>query len=142
MGGQVCICSSSMGHNGFKKGIIMELKQVMEQKSFVVIGDTLDENKFAYKIKNAMLEHGYQVECVGSELQSINDVTGEIDILDLCIRADRGLSLLKECKKDFKSIVIQPGASSEELVNYLNDNQIPYIDGCLLVGLDKYVKKS
>lgn len=116
----------------------MELEQVMEQKSFVVVGDTLNEEKYAAKIKHAMLEHGYQVQCVGKELASLNDVTGEIDIVDLCIRADRGLELLRNCEKPFKSVVIQPGASSEELVQFLEERQIPYIDGCLLVGLKLY----
>lgn len=116
----------------------MELEQVMEQTSFVVVGDTLNEEKYAAKIKHAMLEHGYQVQCVGKELASLNDVTGEIDIVDLCIRADRGLELLRSCEKPFKSVVIQPGASSDELVQFLQERQIPYIDGCLLVGLKLY----
>ncbi len=121
----------------------MDLKQVMDQRSFVIIGDTLNEEKFAYKIKHTMQEHGYKVQCVGKELSSINDTTGEIDIIDLCARADQSLALLKECKKEFKSIVIQPGASGEELVRYLRENQIPYIDGCLLKGLNQYrVKQS
>ncbi|MCD8196772.1 MAG: CoA-binding protein [Lachnospiraceae bacterium] len=116
----------------------MELTQVMEQKFFVIVGDTLNEEKYAAKIKKAMLEHGYQVQCVGKELPSLNNVIGEIDIVDLCIRADRGLELLRNCEKPFKSVVIQPGASSEELIQYLRDHQIPYIDGCLLLGLKLY----
>lgn len=118
----------------------MELSNVMKQNSFVVVGDTLNEEKYAHKIKQEMLAHGYQVQCVGKELKSINDASGDIDIIDLCIRADRGLALLQECKKEFKGIVIQPGASSEELVRYLEQNHIPYIDGCLLVGLKLYVE--
>ena len=119
----------------------MDLKQVMDQRSFVIIGDTLNEEKFAYKIKHAMQDHGYEVQCVGKELSSINDTIGEIDIIDLCVRADKSLAQLKECKKRFKSIVIQPGASSEELVQYLRESQIPYIDGCLLRGLNQYRAK-
>lgn len=118
----------------------MELSKVMKKKSFVIVGDTLNEQKYAYKIKHEMSAHGYQVQCVGKELKSINDVSGDIDIIDLCIWSDRGLALLQECKKDFKGIVIQPGASSEELVSYLDQNHIPYMDGCLLVGLKLYGK--
>lgn len=66
----------------------MELGQVMEQKSFVIVGDTLNEEKYAARIKRAMLEQGYQVQCVGKELPSLNNVIGEIDVVDLCIRAD------------------------------------------------------
>lgn len=116
----------------------MELKEVMKQKSFVIVGDTLNENKFAYKIKEAMKDNGYDVQCVGKELDAINDVSGDIDVIDLCIRADKGLELIKASDKPFKSIVIQPGASSPELVEYLEKNEIPYIDGCLLVGLEMF----
>lgn len=116
----------------------MKLAQVMEQKSFIIVGDTLNEEKYAAKIKRAMLEQGYQVQCVGKELPLPNNVIGEIDVVDLCIRADWGLELLQNCEKHFKSIVIQPGASSEELIQYLQDHQIPYIDGCLLLGLKLY----
>ena len=116
----------------------MDLSQIMQQQSFVIVGDTLNEEKYAYKIKHAMLAHGYTVQCVGKELISINDASGEIDIVDLCIHPDKGLKILRECKNPFKGIVIQPGASNESLLQYLKDNKIPYIDGCLLVGLKLY----
>ncbi|MBP3415958.1 MAG: CoA-binding protein [Spirochaetaceae bacterium] len=119
----------------------MDLQQTMEQKSFVVVGDTLNPEKFAYKIKQAMTEAGYKVQCVGKELQSINDAEGDIDIIDLCINAKKGLQLMKECKKPFKSVVLQPGAFDDELVAYLKDNNIPYIEGCLLVGLKLYPRQ-
>ena len=119
-------------------GIAMDMASVMSKKEFVIVGDTLNEEKFACKIKNAMLENGYGVHCVGKELVSINDVPSEIDIIDLCIRADKGLELLKECDKKYKGVVLQPGASSDEIKSFLDEKSIPYIDGCLLVGLKNY----
>ena len=116
----------------------MNLQQVMAQKSFVVVGDTLNPDKFAYKIKLAMIEAGYKVQCVGKELESINQVKGDIDVIDLCINPKKGFALLKECTKDFKSVVLQPGAFDDELVAYLQEHKIPYIEGCLLVGLRLY----
>lgn len=116
----------------------MDLKQVMAQKSFAVLGDTLNEEKYAYKIKQGLLEKGYTVYCVGKELASINDIEGEIDIIDLCIHPAKGLKLLQECKKNYQFIVIQPGAGDEALLAYLNQQNIPYMDGCLLVGLKLY----
>ena len=116
----------------------MNLQQVMAQKSFVVVGDTLNPEKYACKIKLAMMEAGYKVQSVGKELASINQTEGEIDVLDMCINPKKGLELLKECKKNFKSVVLQPGAFDDELVAYLQENKIPYIEGCLLVGLRLY----
>lgn len=119
----------------------MNLQQVMAQKSFVVVGDTLNPEKFACKIKLAMMEAGYKVQSVGKELGSINDATGDIDIIDLCINPKKGLELLKECRKTFKCVVLQPGAFDDELVAYLQENKIPHLEGCLLVGLRLYKSK-
>jgi predicted CoA-binding protein len=116
----------------------MELKEIMDQKVFAVVGNTLDEEKYACRIKKAMLEHGYTVYAVGKELASINDVPEEIDIIDLCIHPVKGLALMRECRKSFKCIVIQPGAESPELLQYLDDQKLPYIQGCLLVGLSRF----
>ncbi|NCB42346.1 MAG: CoA-binding protein [Clostridia bacterium] len=119
----------------------MDLKEVMNQKSFAIVGDTLNEEKYAYKIKTKMLHNGYTVHSVGKELESINDIPEEIDIIDLCIHPAKGLKLMQECTKPFKGIVIQPGAESDELISYLQGMHYSYIQGCLLVGLSLFVEK-
>lgn len=116
----------------------MDLKEVMQQRVFVVVGDTLNEEKYAAKIKKGLLEKGYTVYAVGKELASINDVPGDIDVIDLCIHPAKGLKLMQECRKPFKNIVIQPGAGSDELIAYLREKKMPYLDGCLLVGMSLY----
>ena len=112
----------------------------MQQHTIAVAGDTLNEEKYAYKIKQGLLEHGYKVYSVGKELESFNDIPEEIDIIDLCINSVKGLKLIQECKKTFKCIVIQPGVESDELLAYLDEHKLPYIQGCLLVGLSVYSK--
>lgn len=116
----------------------MELKEIMEQKVMVVVGDTLNEEKYAHKIKTKLIEKGYTVYAVGKELKSINDIDEEIDIIDLCINPVKGLEIIKDCKKNFKCVVIQPGAEREELLAYLTQNNIDFIEGCLLVGMRLY----
>lgn len=116
----------------------MDLKETMKQKTFVIVGDTLNEEKYAYKIKKRMQAAGYKVYCVGKELKSINDIPEDINVIDLCINPIKGLNLMKECNKKFENVVIQPGAESEELLAYLSKNKFPYIESCLLVGLSAY----
>ncbi len=120
----------------------MELKEIMQLNNFVVVGNTILEDKYAYKIKHELLNAGYHVECVGKELDSINDVKEEIDVLDLCINPVLGLKLLKENVKKIKVVVIQPGAESEEIISFLKEKQIDYLEGCLLVGLRLYKKEK
>lgn len=116
----------------------MDLQEIMKKRVFAVVGDTLNSDKYAYKIKQGLTEKGYKVFAVGKELSSINDVPEEIDVIDLCIHPAKGLALMQACKKKFQCIVIQPGAESEELITYLKENQLPYMNGCLLVGLSLY----
>ena len=54
----------------------------------------------------------------------------------------KGLELLKSCEKPFKSVVLQPGAGSDEIRAYLTEQQIPFIDGCLLVGLATFPRET
>ncbi|MEG2002042.1 MAG: CoA-binding protein [Clostridia bacterium] len=116
----------------------MNLKEVMDKNSFAILGDTLNAEKYAYKIKHAMLEKDYKVFCVGKELSSLNDIEESVDVVDLCINPNKALALLKECEKKINFVVIQPGAESDEIFAYLDEKQIPYIQGCLLMGLKMY----
>lgn len=118
----------------------MELKEIMALSRFAVLGDTLNPEKYAYKIKHALLEKGYTVYPVGKELASLNDIPDDIDVIDLCIHPTKGLNLLQECKKPFRCVLIQPGASDDALLAYLQEHHIPYLDGCALVGLRLYSK--
>lgn len=116
----------------------MDLQEIMHQRTFAVVGNTLNPEKYAAKIKEGLLEQGYTVYAVGAELPSLNDIPDAIDIVDLCIRPDKGLALLKENRKPFRCIVLQPGADSPELLAWLDEQQLPYIHGCLLVGMRLY----
>ncbi len=116
----------------------MTLQEIMQQHNFVVVGDTLNEEKYAYKIKHELMEKGYTTYSVGKELSSLNDVNDTIDIIDLCIHPIKGLKLLQENKQPFKCIVIQPGAESPAIIDFLEKNNLPYVEACLLVGLRLY----
>ncbi|MEI3580778.1 MAG: CoA-binding protein [Acutalibacteraceae bacterium] len=86
----------------------MDLGQNHAVNTFAVVGDTLNPEKYAYKIKEGLLEQGYTVHSVGKELQSLNEIPGDLDIIDLCINPAKGIQLLRECRKPFRCIVISP----------------------------------
>ncbi len=116
----------------------MNLKEIMQFNNFVVLGNTIRSDKYAYKIKKGLTDTGYTVCGVGKELTSINEVPFEIDVLDLCIHPNLGIELLKENKKKIKVVVIQPGAESNEIKEFLTKEKIEYVEACLLVGLRLY----
>ena len=120
----------------------MDLREIMCHQTFAVVGNTLNQEKYAAKIKEGLLSQGYTVYAVGAELPSLNDIPEDIDIIDLCIRPDRGLALLQENRKPFRCIVLQPGADSPELLRWLEEQHLPYIHGCLLVGMRLYPRTA
>ena len=116
----------------------MKMQEIMQMSTFAVLGDTTNPQKYAFKIKEAMMNAGYTVFSVGKELTSLNDIHQPLDVVDLCINPHKGLKLLQECRISYKCIVIQPGADSPEILSWLDHLNIPYIHGCLLQGLDTY----
>lgn len=116
----------------------MTLKEMMEYSNFVVVGDTLNPEKYACKIKDALLKAGYNVASVYKELKNIDDVNFEIDIIDLCINPFKGIEILKNASKPYKAVLIQPGAESDEIKMYLDSINVPYLEGCALVGVRLY----
>ena len=116
----------------------MELKEMMEYKNFAVVGNTITEGKYAKKIKDNLIHYGYNVYPVYKELKTLNDIEGDLDIIDLCINPVLGINILKDCKKDYKAVLIQPGAESDEIKDYLKSINKPYLEGCALVGITRF----
>lgn len=118
----------------------MTVEQLLQNKVFVVAGDTVNEEKYAFKIKKALQDSGYVVFSVGKELASIDDVPSDFDVLDLCIHPVKGLELIKSCSKNIPAVIIQPGAGSDEIRALLGEKGVPFIDGCVLKGLESLGK--
>lgn len=119
----------------------LDLLDVMKFDNFIVVGDTKNEEKYACRIKKALEKSGYNVYDGGREASVMNSIYGDIDIIDLCVNPVRGLEYVKNCTKPYKGIVIQPGAESDELIAYLEHMEIPFVEGCLLVGLRLYPRR-
>lgn len=69
----------------------MNAGEFLNFKNWVVAGDVLNPDKYAYKILNALKNAGFNVEGVnpkdtsGNTYKSIKEVPYKIDVLDLCI---------------------------------------------------------
>ena len=110
----------------------------MEKKNWVGIGNTTDPEKYAAKIKEGLIEKGFNVSAVGKELSTIDEVPHEIDVVDLCIHPVKGLSLLSSTEKKMGAVLIQPGAGSDEIKALLDEKGIPWLEGCALIGMKEY----
>jgi uncharacterized protein len=119
----------------------MDIKELIRINNWVVIGDVSNESKYAHKIINKFKEKGYVVSGVhpkgGSEIyKNLKEVPYKINAIDLCINSKLGLEYLKEAKSlGIENVLIQPGAESEEIINYCKENNINAIENCALVQL-------
>ncbi len=109
------------------------------KKNIVVLGNTENEEKYAYKIKHALIDNGFNVFSVPEDGEGIGDCPFNIDIIDFCINSRRGIELIRNYGVPSSSVlaVIQPGAGSAELEECLEERGISYENGCLLVEMGK-----
>lgn len=120
-------------------------KLVESFKNWVVIGDVKNEKKYANKILNKFKNSGYTVAGVNpkaeeSVYKKLSDVPFKIEAIDLCINSIQGLEYLKEAKAlNIKYVLIQPGAGSNEILNYCKENDIVAVEGCALVSLGRLI---
>ena len=115
------------------------LTALKEEKNWVIIGDTSNPKKYAYKIYNEFKNLGYNIISINpynkdSEFKNLSNIPKEITAIDFCINVSKGLDVLKEYKNsNIKYLLAQPGARSSELQKYCIENNIIYLEGCALV---------
>jgi predicted CoA-binding protein len=119
----------------------MKAQEFLNYKNWAVAGDVLNSSKYAYKILNSLKAEGYNVVGVnprasdGEVYKNLKEA-GTIEVLDLCINPKSGIELVKEAKElGIKYILIQPGAESDEILEYCKESDIVAIEGCVLVEL-------
>ena len=119
----------------------MDIKELIIKNNWVVIGDVNNKEKYAYKILEKFKEKGYTVVGVhpkGGEgvYKSLKEIPFKINAIDLCINSKLGIEYLKEANElDIKNVLIQPGAESEEILEYCKKNNINAIGNCALAQL-------
>ncbi|KYH34586.1 hypothetical protein CLTEP_15140 [Clostridium tepidiprofundi DSM 19306] len=120
----------------------MKASEMLDYKNWAVVGSVTNNMKYAYKILFALKNSGYTVKGVNPRAKedeickSLSEVDYKIDVLDLCINPKVGIEIVKEAKElGIDKILIQPGAESEEILNYCKENNITAVQGCALVEL-------
>lgn len=126
----------------------MEAQQLLNHKNWAVVGDVLNSSKYAHRILGSLEEAGFNVVGVnprdtsGKIYKSLAEVPYNIEVIDLCINSITGAAIMKEAHESgIKKVLIQPGAESDEILEYCKNNDIIAIEGCALVELSYYKRK-
>lgn len=119
---------------------------LMKFKNWVVVGDVTNPTKYANKILSKFLSAKFNVSGVNPRstkegiYKSLEQVPYKIDAIDLCINPGDGIEIARQAKElGIKYILIQPGAGSEEIINFCRSNDIVAVEGCALVALSNLV---
>ena len=123
----------------------MKAGELLNFKNWVVVGDVLNSDKYAFRILSSLKDAGFNVVGVnpkdntGEAYKSIKEVPFNIDVVDLCINPVKGLEIAKDVQAmNLNKVLIQPGAESEDIISYFTEKNIVAIKGCALVELASY----
>ena len=126
----------------------MKAGELLNFKNWVVVGDVLNSDKYAFRILSSLKDAGFNVVGVnpkdntGEVYKTIKEVPFNIEVVDLCINPIKGLAILKDVQlMSLNKVLIQPGAESEDIISYFTENNIVAIEGCALVELSRYKNK-
>ena len=124
--------------------VILKANELLEYTNWVVVGDVLNNLKYAYKILSSLKESGFNVVGLNPSVKNeeaynrLSDVPYKIEVLNLCINPYKGIKILQEAHQlKIDKVLIQPGAESTEILNFCRENGIQAIEGCTLVELRK-----
>lgn len=116
--------------------------EMFKFKNWAVVGDVLNEGKFACSIAKELERKNYNVFKVNPRsddprvYKSLKDIKEKIDVIDLVISPSIGIEVVKEaCALGIDKIFIQPGAGSREIKDYCKEKGVKVYEGCVLVEL-------
>lgn len=122
----------------------MKAANFLYYKNWIVVGDVCHEEKYAFKILNSLKKAGYNAVGVnprdtsGKAYKALNEVPIKAHVLDLCINPKVGIDVVKMALElGIDKILIQPGAESEEILNFCDDSGIDAVKGCAIEELTK-----
>ncbi|MFZ5351433.1 MAG: CoA-binding protein [Bacillota bacterium] len=122
------------------------IEKALSMKNWAVVGATQNTSKFGYRVYKKLKNHNYGVFPVNPQYQDIEgtrcyshlrDIEERIEAVSMVINPVKGLEMLQEAEnKDIKIIWCQPGAESEEIIDFAKSKGIDIIyNECLLVEL-------
>ncbi|NMM62090.1 CoA-binding protein [Clostridium sp. P21] len=119
--------------------------ELLNYKNWVVVGDVLDEKKYAFKILERLKDVGFNAvgvnprDTTGKVYKTLEEVPFDISVVDLCINPAIGLKIVQDAENlKINKVLIQPGAGSIDILSLCKNKGIIAIEGCALVELGNY----
>ena len=126
-------------------------KQMLDMKSWVVVGVTANKDKYGYKIWKTLRQHDYNTfgvnpnydEIEGEKIyHSLKDLPEKVQVLDMVVPPKIAIKTLEEAKESgIEYIFFQPGTYNKEVVAKAEELELKYLlDDCIYAILKKLEK--
>lgn len=121
-------------------------QEMLDKKTWAVVGVSSKKDKFGYKIWKKLKEHGYTTygvnpnydEIEGEKIyHSLKDLPEEVDVIDLVVPSKISMNTLDEAKElGIEYIFFQPGSFNDKVVEKAEDLGFKYLsDDCIYATL-------
>jgi len=122
-----------------------KIKRFLDKKNvFAVVGASRNPKKYGHQVYKDLKEAGYEVYPVNPNANEIlgdkcypdlKSLPKKPDVVDLVVPPEVTKKIVRECKElNIKRVWMQPGAESEEAIEFCEENGIEVIHGmCIMV---------
>ena len=118
---------------------------MLSKKVWAVAGANQDPEKFGNKIYCRLKDKGYKVyavnpiyEKVGADTcyKNLSSLPEIPEVIDIVVTSKRAKPIIEEAAKlGIKYIWFQPNTYDQELLNFVNELGLTYVQDCVLVSL-------
>lgn len=124
------------------------IDQMLQLKTWAVVGATDNKEKFGYKIFKVMLDAGLEVYPINTGVKEIlgkqcyptlKDLPVKPDAVDIVVPPRVGEQILRECAElDITNVWLQPGADTQPVITLAKELGLTVVDhACIMVELRK-----
>jgi predicted CoA-binding protein len=121
------------------------IQEFLSQKTFAVVGSFRHETKYAYRIVKYLKSKGYAVYPVNPTAREVDglkcypaiaDLPVIVDVADIVTPPSVTMEIVQQCLlKGITRIWLQPGAESESVIKFCQENNLKVIyQACIMLG--------
>lgn len=123
-------------------------EEMLQKKSWVVVGVTAHKDKFGYKIWKTLRAHDYETygvnpnydEIEGEKIyHTLSDLPTKVEVLDMVVPPKISIKTLEEAKEaGIEYIFFQPGTYNDEVLEKARELELKYlINDCIYAILKR-----
>jgi predicted CoA-binding protein len=126
---------------------LSNIDNMLELKTWAVVGATNNKEKFGYKIFKVMLEAGIKVYPINTGISEIlgqrcyptlKDLPIKPDAVDIVVPPKVGEQIVRECAElGIQNVWLQPGANAPQVIQAAKELGLIVVDACIMVELRK-----